>query len=111
MGPYKMSGNGYRDNVGIVLGLSRREKDIVEAELKRRVAADRDFKRRNPGSSTYSVFNNSCSSNVADALELVGVLAHDPRFLPTPVTPAELSVVLQKSNRFVKKVYYPKAVQ
>lgn len=49
------------------------------------------------------VFDNSCSSNVADVLELVGILAHDPRNLPTPVTPAELLGVLSKSNRLVKK--------
>lgn len=56
------------------------------------------------------LFNNSCSSNVADALESIGILAHDPRWLPTLVTPAELDAVLQKSRRLAKKNFYPKQV-
>ncbi|HEV2713739.1 MAG TPA: hypothetical protein VGU64_00655, partial [Terriglobales bacterium] len=101
-------GNLWRDNIGLVLRLSPNEKNTIQRELERRVSVDNAFKRKHPNSSTYSVFDNSCSSNVADVLELVGILAHDPRWLPTPVTPAELSAVLQKSKRLANKNYYPK---
>jgi hypothetical protein len=84
------------------------EKDKIKRELERRVSVDGAFKRVNPNESTYSIFDNSCSSNVADVLESIGILAHDPRWFPTPVTPAELDAVLKKSKRLAKKNYYPK---
>ncbi|BBH12946.1 hypothetical protein [Chromobacterium haemolyticum] len=112
LGPARMGGQGFRDNAGIVLWVSPREKKVVEDELKRRVQSDRaHIRKEGEGHSTYSIFDNSCSSNVADALELVGILAHDPRWLSFPVTPAELLAVLSKSNRFVKKNYYQKKDQ
>ncbi|TFV99503.1 hypothetical protein E4K72_16340 [Oxalobacteraceae bacterium OM1] len=107
-GPRQRDGNGYRDNVGIVLWLSEREERLVESELKRRVQIDREFKRKHPDETTYSIFSNSCSSNVADVLELTGILAHDPRWLPFPTTPAEVLTALSKSNRFVRRIAYPK---
>ncbi|QCP53704.1 hypothetical protein FAZ95_32335 [Trinickia violacea] len=107
-GSIRTSGNLWRDNLGLVLRVSPAEKDKVKRELERRVSVDRAFKLKHPNESTYSLFDNSCSSNVADALESIGILAHDPRWLPTPVTPAELDAVLQKSRRLAKKNYYPK---
>lgn len=106
----KMNGQGFRDNIGLWLWVSPREKLIVKNELVRRVKFDRDriIKQGSINPSSYSVFNDSCSSNVADALELVGILAHDPRWLPFPVTPGELLAVLGKSNRLVKKTPYQK---
>lgn len=89
--------NSYRDSTGLILWLSLREKEIVQAELQKRVKI----------SAPYSVFENNCSSNVADVLEMVGILAHDPRGLPSPVTPAELLGVLSKSTRLVKRRPYP----
>ena len=61
-----VAGNGWRDSAGIVLWLSPREKEIVQKELERRVAKDREFRKKHPNDSTYSIFDNSCSSNVAD---------------------------------------------
>jgi len=107
-GPIKTSGNLWRNNVGLVLKVSPEEKHKIRTELERRVKVDREFRRKHPGESEYSVFDNSCSSNVADVLELVGIMAHDPRWLPTPVTPAELEKVLAKSRRLARKNYYPK---
>jgi hypothetical protein len=107
-GSIRTGGNLWRDNVGLVLRVSPAEKAKVKGELERRVSVDRAFKRSHPNGSTYSIFDNSCSSNVADALESIGILAHDPRWLPTPVTPAELDAVLEKSKRLAKKNYYPK---
>lgn len=105
----KIKGQGFRDSVGLVLWLSTEEKRKVEAELKRRVEQDRRLIRETSGKqSSYSLLDNSCSTNVADVLELIGILAHDPRWPPTPVAPAELLAVLEKSRRLVKKNFYPK---
>ncbi|WP_235088012.1 hypothetical protein [Chromobacterium sp. Beijing] len=82
-----VNGNRWRDNVGVYLSVSTREKDIVKNELERRIKVDREFKRKHPDETSYSLFSNSCSSNVADALELVNILAHDPRWIPFPVAP------------------------
>ncbi|WP_083384081.1 lipoprotein N-acyltransferase Lnb domain-containing protein [Cupriavidus sp. USMAHM13] len=87
-----------RDAIGLHLWVSPRERKIIIDELERRVAID----------AKYSVFDNSCSSNVADVLEMVGVLAHDPRYFPTPVSPADLLAVLSKSNRLVERRLYRK---
>lgn len=104
----RTEGNLWRDNLGLVLRVSPAEKRTIKSELERRIAVDRDFKRARPKESTYSIFDNNCSSNVADVLESIGILAHDPRWLPTPVTPAILDGALQKSKRLVRKNHYPK---
>ncbi|CAJ94280.1 DUF4105 domain-containing protein [Cupriavidus necator H16] len=90
-----------RDVVGLYLWVSPRERRIVQDELERRVVEDEK----------YSVFSNSCSSNVADVLELVGIMAHDPRYFPTPVSPADLLAVLSKSNRLVERRFYGKGYE
>jgi len=107
-GSIRTGGNLWRDNVGLVLRVSPADKEKIKRELERRVSADEAFKRAHPNESTYSLFDNSCSTNVADVLEMIGILAHDPRWLPTPVTPAELDAVLEKSKRLAKKNYYEK---
>ncbi|WP_454721759.1 MULTISPECIES: hypothetical protein [Cupriavidus] len=87
-----------RDVVGLYMWVSPREKTIIRDELERRVAED----------AKYSLFGNSCSTNVADVLEMVGILARDPRYFPTPVSPADLLAVLSKSNRVVQRRLYHK---
>ncbi|EYS84827.1 hypothetical protein CF68_14990, partial [Cupriavidus sp. SK-4] len=89
----KTSGNLWRDSAGLVLKVTPEEKHKIRTELERRVKVDREFRRKHPGESDYSIFGNSCSSNVADVLELVGIMAHDPRWLPTPVTPFDYTQV------------------
>lgn len=90
-----------RDVVGLVMRMSLEEKTVVQGELERRVRE----------SAPYSLARNSCSSNVADVLEMVGILAHDPRYLATPVSPAELLGVLEKSDRLIERRFYPKGYQ
>jgi hypothetical protein len=107
-GSIRTSGNLWRDNVGLVFRVSPAEKEKIKRELKRRVSVDRALKLKQPNESTYSLFDNNCSSNVADVLESIGILAHDPRWFPTPVTPAELNSVLEKSKRLAHKNHYPK---
>lgn len=87
-----------RDVVGIRLSVSAAEKALIRAELERRVQVNGE----------YSLFSNSCSSNVADVLEMVGILAHDPRYFATPVSPAELMAALGKSLRVVERTLYEK---
>lgn len=93
-----------RDVVGLVLRVSQEEKSKIKAELDKRVAAQKP----------YSITDNSCSTNVAEVLEMVGILAHDPRFQMVPssarmVSPKELLIVLSRSNRLVKRNDYRRA--
>lgn len=90
--------NSYRDSIGIVLAISPREKEIIKKELDRRVFINKK----------YDLLNNSCSSNVEDVLELIDILAHDPRGLPELSTPAEILSVVSKSKRVVKKIPHQK---
>lgn len=89
---------GTRDIIGLRLWVTPMEADRLQTELERRV---KEGKR-------YSLLSNSCSTNTAQALEHIGILAHDPRNLQTPVTPAELLSVVSKSNRLVETRKYPK---
>ncbi|WP_454763492.1 hypothetical protein [Cupriavidus campinensis] len=89
-----------RGATGLLMWMSSREKKLIQDELERRVAENKK----------YSLFSNSCSTNVADVLELAGIMARDPRAYGefTPVTPAELLSVLKKSNRLVEIRNYKK---
>lgn len=92
-----------RDVVGFVLRVSQDEKSKIKAELDKRVAAQKP----------YSATDNSCSTNVAEVLESVGILAHDPRFQMFPsstrmVSPKELLIVVSRSNRVLKRNNYKK---
>jgi hypothetical protein len=99
--------NMQRDTIGIALRVSPSEKLKMKTELERRIQSDKDFIASHPGQSNYSIVNNSCSTNVADVLESIGILAHDPRFFDTPVTPQEMLGVLQKSKRVIETRMYP----
>lgn len=90
-----------RDVVGLVIRVSRDEKIAIVRELDRRVIE----------SAPYSLTRNSCSSNVADVLEMIGILAHDPRYFATPVSPAELLRALEKSDRVIERRFYAKGYQ
>lgn len=92
-----------RDAVGFVLRVTQEEKLKIKAELDRRVAAQKP----------YSLTDNSCSTNVAEVLESVGILAHDPRFQMFPsssrmVSPKELLIVVSRSSRVINKINYKK---
>ncbi|MFY3383857.1 hypothetical protein [Paracidovorax sp. MALMAid1276] len=93
-----------RDYVGLVLRVSSREKRAIKLEFERRIAEQKP----------YDIISNSCSTNVADVLESIGVLAHDPRFQINPassnaVSPKELLIVMSRSNRLIKRINYSKA--
>lgn len=95
--------NSYRDSMGVVLRVSPAERDEIRRELERRIKIG----------AQYNIVYNSCSTNVADVLETIGILAHDPRFSFTPssnagVAPEELLIVIQRSKRAVKTNHYPK---
>jgi hypothetical protein len=88
----------------LVLRVSATEKSKIEKELKRRVEID----------APYNITNNSCSTNIADVLESVGILSHDPRFQFDPestdmVSPKEVLIVVSRSKRMVKRNHYSKS--
>lgn len=92
-----------RDVVGLKLSVSSDEKVIIQAELDKKVATQKP----------YSLTDNSCSTNVAEVLEMVGILAHDPRFQMLPsssrlVSPKELLIVVSRSPRLVQRNNYKK---
>ncbi|MDB5893440.1 MAG: hypothetical protein JWQ88_971 [Rhodoferax sp.] len=100
---FRSSNQKLRDFEGLVLRVSPNEKKKIITELERRV--DADLK--------YDIINNSCSTNVADVLESIGILAHDPRFQLDPgstamVTPKEILITISRSKRLVKRNSYRK---
>lgn len=102
---YVTTQQSFRNSVGYVLRVSPDEQKKIEAELKRRVAVT----SRNPAAHGYSVLDNSCSSNVADVLNLVGIVAYDPRWPAFGmVSPEDIAVGLSHSKRVKEKRIYPK---
>ncbi|AJX16565.1 hypothetical protein [Burkholderia ubonensis] len=95
----------FRDSIGYVLRVSPEEKKKIETELKRRVAVT----SADPEKHGYSLLDNSCSSNVADVLNLVGIVAYDPRWSAFGmVSPEDIAVGLSHSKRVKEKRFYPK---
>ncbi|WP_084675731.1 lipoprotein N-acyltransferase Lnb domain-containing protein [Caballeronia insecticola] len=88
-----------RDSWGYVLRVTTSEKQKMLSEIRRRMAENRP----------YSVSDNSCSSNVAEVLEIAGIQAHDPRFeFMDTISPADLMIGLKHSKRLVGQNVYPK---
>ncbi|MGF6525701.1 hypothetical protein [Variovorax sp. PvP013] len=101
---YRQSNLKIRDFEGLVLRVSQTEKTKIENELQRRVEID----------APYSIVNNSCSTNIADVLESIGILSHDPRFKMDPkstdlVSPKEILIVVSRSKRMTKRNHYSKS--
>lgn len=92
-----LADNKYRDSTSLVLRVSRSEKYMMRAELERRVTSN----------GKYSLFSNNCSTNVADVLQMIGILAHDPRYFDTPVSPKELLIVVSRSKRLKTRINHP----
>jgi hypothetical protein len=93
----------WRNSIGYVLRVSLDEKNKIETELKRRVT----ITTQDPGNHKYDILSNSCSSNVADVLDMVGIVAYDPRGFGV-VSPSDLAVGLPRSKRLAEKRDYPK---
>jgi len=95
----------FRDSVGYVLRVSAEEKHKIETELKRRVAVT----NREPANHGYSLLDDSCSSNVADVANLIGIVAYDPRWSAFGmISPEDIAVGLAHSKRIKEKRFYPK---
>lgn len=95
----------FRDSIGYVLRVSPDEKNKIEAELKRRVAVT----NADPKHHEYSLLDNSCSSNVADVLGMVGIVAYDPRWSAFEmISPEDIIIGLSHSKRLKEKRFYPK---
>jgi hypothetical protein len=96
---YRQQVSMRRDSWGYVLRITASEKQKMLSEIKRRMVENKP----------YSLSDNSCSSNVADVLEVAGIQAHDPRFeFMDTISPADLMIGLRHSNRLVKQNVYPK---
>lgn len=101
---FRQSNSKIRDSEGLILRVSSAEKSKIEKELKRRVEAD----------APYNIANNSCSTNIADVLESIGILSHDPRFQFDPqstdmVSPKEILIIVSRSKRMTKRNHYSKS--
>lgn len=92
-----LADNKYHDSTSLVLRVSNSEKQMMRAELERRVTSN----------GKYSLFSNNCSTNVADVLQMIGILAHDPPYFDTPVSPKELLIVVSRSKRLKKRTNHP----
>lgn len=95
----------FRDSVGYVLRVSPEEKRTIATELNRRVA----LTKTDPTHHEYSRFDDSCSSNVADVLNLVGIVAYDERWSAFGmISPEDIAVGLSHSKRVKERRFYPK---
>jgi hypothetical protein len=92
-----------RNSLGYVLRVSKENKNIIEKELKRRVA----ITDKNPEENSYNLVTNSCSSNIADVLDMVGIVAYDPRGFGI-ASPSDLSVGLSRCKQLIKTNHYSK---
>lgn len=96
----------FRDSVGYIVRVSPHEKRLIKTELMRRAAVT----NRDPRNHEYSLLDNSCSSNIADVLNLVGIVAYDPRWSAFGmVSPEDIAVGLSHSKRVKEQRLYPKS--
>jgi len=100
---FRDSNQKFRDFEGLVLRVSPDEKNKIKLELERRIKIDKQ----------YDIIDNSCSTNIADVLETIGILAHDPRFQVNPestnlVSPKEILIIVSRSKRMSKRNHYSK---
>jgi hypothetical protein len=95
----------FRDTVSFIVRVSPQEKQTIEQELKRRVT----LTYVDPKNHKYSLLDNSCSSNIADVFNMVGIVAYDPRWSGFGmVSPEDIATGLSHSKRLVKKIMYAK---
>lgn len=89
----------HRDSWGYEIKVTSAEKQKILKEINKRMREQKD----------YSFFNNSCSSNIAEIFETVGIKVHDPRFefLDT-ISPADLMMGIKHSSRLARENVYPK---
>jgi hypothetical protein len=93
-----------RDSRGYVLRVLPIEKGTIENELKRRVAVT----KQDPEKHSYNIISNSCSSNIADVLDMAGVGGtYDSRGFGI-VSPSDFTVALPRSKRLIDSIYYRK---
>lgn len=76
-------------------------------------AIQRELDKKIALQAPYDIQTNSCSTNAADVLEKVGILAHDPRFqwdpaVRTAVSPKEVLIVVSRSWRLAARHVYRK---
>ncbi|RQQ59163.1 DUF4105 domain-containing protein [Burkholderia stagnalis] len=95
---YRQQVGMQRDSWGYVLKVTATEKQKILTGIHKRMSANQP----------YSLFENSCSSNIAEILEEAGIQAYDPRwtFVDT-ISPADLMIGLKHSRRLIARHVYP----
>lgn len=98
---YRDGNQAFRDYVSLTLRINATEKERLMQEINRKL--DEQL--------PYDLRTNSCSTTVAELLESIGILAHDPRFQFVPqsttlVSPKEVLIMVSRSRRLVKRTEY-----
>jgi hypothetical protein len=84
-----------RDTVGLLLDTSWLEDDAVENYIQDRIN----------GGSEYDLLSDSCSSNLSDALDEIGVTTTGP-WQYGGISPADLLINLPKTGRVTNRYLY-----
>jgi hypothetical protein len=93
-----LSRQEYRDSIGLVLDTTPAEEEKMKSLLDKRVKEN----------APYSLYSNSCSSNVADALEKIGIETRGPWQTGDALGPFDILNNLPKTGRVIKKNWYGK---
>ncbi|MDR2209035.1 MAG: hypothetical protein LBE22_08715 [Azoarcus sp.] len=97
-GAYVHSQRKIRASVGYFLGVTQAEKIKIREELERRVEEN----------APYSFMSNDCTTNIVEVLKLAKIEdAYDQRGFGL-VSPADFTIGLTRSRRFIRKMFYPK---
>jgi RHS repeat-associated protein len=87
----------FRDSIGLELNTTSKEESIMLELLNNRIKANEK----------YDISRNSCSSNVADALEQVGIHVYGP-WQFGGIAPVDLLINLKKTGRVSRSNWYGK---
>ena len=88
----------FRDTIGLLLNTTPEEELILKKDLDERV------KKNKP----YDLFDNSCSTNVADVLENINIHVRGPWQFGNAIAPVDLLINLPKTGRVIQRKFYEK---
>ena len=94
-GDYLRRQQNFRDTVGLLLDTTWGDDDALEAELLRRISQR----------TKYDLHSDSCSSNVSDALDKIGIHSKGPWQFDM-VSPLDLLINLPKTGRVTNRYIY-----
>lgn len=94
---YLVRQQNFRDSVGLVLNTTRMEEKQLIVFLNNRIGANTE----------YDIGSDSCSSNVADALETIGIPVYGAWQL-NAIAPVDVMINLKKTDRVIRTNWYGK---